>query len=163
VITDVLIEHPWWSPTVLAAMVVLGPLVGRWLVPRPSVAWGLAAASVVPLLLLTLVPVDREVFERCQLAWAVPTPTRVELMANVVLFVAPVYFVAVAMRRPLVALLIGTTVSVGIEVLQAAVLAIGRSCDTTDWLSNTIGAAIGAGIGWSALGLARRRGAVGAG
>jgi len=90
---------------------------------------------------------------------ALPTFGRVELMGNVALFVAPMLFAAVAMRRPPVALFAGSGLSVGVEALQAAITAIGRSCDTTDWLSNTIGAVIGAGLGWVALRLAGWRSA----
>lgn len=151
VITDVLLEHPWLSPAALALMVVLGPFVGRWLVTRPHVAWALTALSLAPVALLTLVPHDRVPFERCTVQWSLPTPGRVELMANVVLFVAPVLLVGVATRRPWLALLAGSALAVAIEATQAAVLAIGRSCDTTDWLCNTLGAVLGAVLAWVAL------------
>ena len=89
--------------------------------------------------------------------WTLPTFGRVELMANVVLFVLPVLFASVASRRPLVMLLAASALSVAIEVFQALVPAIGRSCDTTDWLNNTIGAAVGAVLAIVALRLAKRR------
>ncbi len=150
-ITTVLVEHPWLAPTLLAAIVVAGLLAGPALVGRRRLAWVLAAVSVLPVLALTLVPVERELFARCTVQWALPTPGRVELIANVVLFVAPVLLVGVATRRPLLALVAGTGASVLVEVVQALVPAIGRSCDTTDWLSNTIGAVLGAGLAWGAL------------
>lgn len=155
-ISTLLVQHPWLSPVALGLLVALGPLVGRWLAPRSRLSWCLAAVSVLPVLALTLVPVDRTAFERCALGWSLPTPGRVELMANVVLFVAPVLLVGVASRRPLAALLVGSAASLGVEVLQALVPAMGRSCDTNDWLSNTIGAVIGAATAWLALRLARR-------
>jgi VanZ family protein len=71
-----------------------------------------------------------------------------------VLFVPPALLLAVATRRPVLALLLGASLSAAIELVQALVPAIGRSCDTNDWTSNTIGAAIGAGLGWLALRLA---------
>lgn len=86
-----------------------------------------------------------------------PTPSRVELFGNVVLFVGPTLLAGVATRRPLLVLLAASGIAAAIEALQAAAPAIGRSCDTTDWLSNTIGAAIGAGLAALALLLARRR------
>jgi len=46
---------------------------------------------------------------------------------------------------------VGSGASAGLEVLQALVPTIGRSCDTNDWLSNTIGAVIGAVIASAAL------------
>jgi VanZ family protein len=117
-------------------------------------AWLTTDVALLPVVVLTLVPVDREVFGRCALQWALPTPGRVELMANVVLCVARVLLAGIASRRPvLVMASVGT--SAGLEVLQALVPTIGRSCDTNDWLSNTIGAVIGAAIAWAALRWAR--------
>jgi VanZ family protein len=155
-ITNLLLEHSWMSTAVLALLVVTGPLLGKWLVPRPRVAWWLLGFSLIPVVVTTLIPVDRPVDAFCVVQWSVPTPTRVELMANVVLFVAPALLLAVITRRPMLALLVGAGLSIAIELVQALAPAIGRSCDTTDWLTNTIGAAIGAALGWAALRLARR-------
>lgn len=155
-ITTVLVEHPWLSPTLLVVVVAAGLLTGRWLVPRPRLTWALAAVSLLPVVALTLVPVDRELFARCSVQWALPTPGRVELMANVVLFVAPVLLAGIATRRPALAFLAGSVASVLVEAVQAAVPAIGRSCDTNDWLSNTIGALVGAALAWVALRRAQR-------
>lgn len=150
-ITNFLIEHPWLSPAALAILVVAGPVAGRWLLRRPPLAWGALAASSVPLGLATLTPVSRDLYARCAVEWAVPTPGRVELAANVVLFVLPVLLAGVALRRPLVALLAGSAASAAIEVVQAAATGLGRSCSTNDWLSNTVGAAIGAALAMAAL------------
>ena len=158
VLTTFLIEHPWLPPTGLGVLVVLGPLAGARLVRRPGLAWLLAAASLLPVALLTLWPVDREPFARCTVQWALPTlGGRVELLANVVLFICPALFAAVAARRPLMALVLGSGLSAALEALQALAPGLGRSCDTTDWLSNTIGAATGAGLAVVALALARSR------
>ena len=143
------------SPTALALLIVLGPFAGAWLARRTELAWLLCAGALVPVALLTLVPVDRELVARCTLQWALPTPGRVELMANVVLFVGPALFAGVAARRPVVVLLALSGLSGAVEALQALVPALGRSCDTTDWSSNTIGAATGAGLAAAALSLAR--------
>jgi hypothetical protein len=43
--------------------------------------------------------------------WALPTPSRVELMANVVLFVPPALLLAVATGRPVLALILGAGMS----------------------------------------------------
>lgn len=158
VITDVLLAHPWLTPALLVVVLVLVPVVGPRLVRRPGLAWWLTAASLVPVALLTLVPVDRELFARCTLQWSLPTPGRVELMANVVLFVVPLLLAGLASRRPLLALVAGSALSVGLEALQAYVPAIGRSCDTTDWLCNTLGAVLGAALALVALRLATRGG-----
>lgn len=145
------------SPAALGLLVVLGPFGGAWLARRTRLAWLLCACALVPVALLTLVPVDRELFARCTVQWALPTPGRVELLANVVLFVGPALLAGVASRRPLVVLVAFSGLSAALEALQALVPALGRSCDTTDWSSNTTGAAIGAGLAAAALILARAR------
>ena len=97
----------------------------------------------------------REIDQGCELAWALPTPGRVEVVANVVLFVAPVLLAGVALRRPLLALVAGSALSASIEVIQALATGLGRSCSANDWLANTIGALIGAALAWVALRPAR--------
>lgn len=154
-LTNFLLEHQWLSPTGLAVLVLLGPFVSAWSAQRPKLAWLLAAMSLVPVVLLTLVPVDRELFARCTVQWVLPTPGRVELAANVVLFVAPALLAGVAVRRPAWVFLGLSGFSATVEALQALEAGLGRSCDTTDWLSNTIGAANGAGLAAAALALLR--------
>lgn len=155
-ISTLLVAHPWFSPAVLGALVLLGPLTGRWLLHRPRAAWTLFGLSLLPVAALTLVPTSREVFERCAVGWVLPTFGRVELMANVILFVPPVLLAAVAARRPVLALLGGVATSAVIEAVQAFVPALGRSCDTNDWLSNAIGALVGAALAAAAIWLSRR-------
>lgn len=131
-------------------LLVVGPLAGRWLLPRPRLALALTLVSLVPVFALTLVPVDRELFERCTVQWALPTPGRPELFANVVLLAVPALLAAIATRRPLLVLFAASGFSAGLETLQALIPAIGRSCDTNDWLANTIGAAVGVAVAFSA-------------
>jgi VanZ family protein len=90
-------------------------------------------------------------------AWSLPTFGRVELAANVVLLVAPALLAAVVSRRPLVALAALSALSALVETVQAVAPALGRSCSTDDWLSNTIGVVVGVALGWLALRLARVR------
>lgn len=130
---------------------------------RPGAAWLLAGLATVPVVVLTMLPIDRRAFERCEVAWALPTVGRVELAANVVLFVAPVLFAVVATRRPLLVAAAGSGLSVLVETVQALVPALGRSCSTNDWLSNTIGVVIGAVLGMVALRLAGGAGGVASG
>lgn len=155
-ISTLLVAHPWFSPVVLAVLVLGGPVAGRWLYWRPRTAWTVFAASLLPIVLLTLVPTSREVLERCAVSWYLPTFGRVELMANVILFVPPVLLAAVASRRPVVALVGGVVGSAAIEAVQALAPGLGRSCDTNDWLTNSIGAVIGAALAWAAIWAARR-------
>lgn len=153
-ITTILVEHPWLAPTALALLVALGPLVGWLVARRPGAAWLLAGLATVPVVVLTMLPTDRRAFELCEVAWALPTVGRVELAANVVLFVAPVLFAVVATRRPLLVAVAGSGLSALVETVQALVPALGRSCSTNDWLSNSIGVVIGAVLGAVALRLA---------
>jgi VanZ family protein len=156
VLTDFLLRHPWLSPTALGLLVLLGPGAGARLVSRTKLTWWLCAASLVPVAATTLSPSDRRPYAFCAVQRALPTVSRVELMANVVLFVAPVLLLAVATRRPVLALLVGIALSAVIELVQALLPWLGRSCDTTDWSSNSIGAAIGAALGSAALRLSDR-------
>ncbi len=155
-ITNFLLDHSWMSPAALVLLVLAGPWVGAWATNRSRVAWWLLSISLLPVALTTLIPTNRVAGAFCTVQWSLPTPGRVELMANVVLFVAPTLFLTVAIRRPWLALLGGLALSASIELAQALVPAIGRSCDTTDGLTNTIGAAIGAALGWAALRIAGR-------
>jgi VanZ family protein len=70
---------------------------------------------------------------------------------------APVLLAGVATRRPVLATLAGSGLSVVVEAVQAAVPAIGRSCDSGDWINNTIGAVIGGALAWLSLTAAARR------
>jgi hypothetical protein len=156
-ISTFLVEHRWMAPAALGLLVLVGPLAGSWLVVRPRVAWMLTAASMLPLALLTLVPQDRELFGRCEVRWELPTLTGPESLANILLFIAPVLLAGVATRRPVLAALAGSGLSVLVEAVQAAVPSIGRSCDSGDWINNTIGAVIGGVLAWLSLTAAARR------
>ena len=156
-ISTVLVEHPWITTVGLAASVVLGPALGYWLVGRPQVARWLAIAALVPVAFLTLVPTRRSLDVGCAVEWSLPTLGAVELMANVVLFVPPVLFLVVATGRPLPVLLGATVTSGLIELFQAVVPVLGRSCSTNDWLSNTTGAVLGVALATAALTVSRVR------
>ncbi len=128
--------------------------MGRLVAHRPGAAWLLTGLGTLPVVVLTMLPTDLRAFDRCDVAWTLPTVGRVELAANVVLFVAPALFAAVATRRPLLVFVATSMLSALIETVQALIPAIGRSCSTNDWLSNTIGAAIGVLLAVIALQLA---------
>ncbi|MDT0210021.1 MULTISPECIES: VanZ family protein [unclassified Curtobacterium] len=70
----------------------------------------------------------------------------------------PVVFLAgLRTGRPLLTAAAGIGLSAGIEAVQAFVLGIGRACDTSDLVTNGIGAVIGGLLAAAALGLVRRR------
>jgi hypothetical protein len=149
-IVDTAVEHAWLMPLALAVFVVVGALAARWLTGRPRLVRWLAGAALLPVLAVTLVPDDRRLDGRCAWQWSLPLPGRAELLANVVLFVPPVFLVAIATRRPMRAFVVASMFSAVIEVTQATLTGLGRSCDTNDWSSNTLGAAIGALVAWTA-------------
>ena len=150
-ITNWLLDHPWANAVGFAVLVLLGPAVGARLAGRPRAAWALTAASLVPVGVLTLAPTGRTSAGGCTVQWALPDFGTVELMANVLLFAVPALLATVASRRPVAVLLAGSALSVAVEALQAVAVDLGRACDTTDWLCNTLGALLGAALGWLAL------------
>ncbi|WP_322920573.1 VanZ family protein [Nocardioides renjunii] len=150
-ITTVLVEHRWLTTTALVLLVVLGPAVGYWLTDRPRLAGAAALLSLVPVAALTLMPTSRDLAVGCAVEWAMPSLGAVEPMANLVLFVPPALLLGVALRRPIAVLVGASAVSALIELAQAFLTGLGRSCSTNDWLSNTLGAALGAGLAVAAL------------
>ena len=64
-----------------------------------------------------------------------------------------------ATRRPLLMLVAGSGLSVAIDVLQAVVPALGRACDTNDWMMNTTGCVAGGLLAGGTIALARVRAA----
>jgi hypothetical protein len=155
VITTFLIAHTWLTTAALVGLVVVGTPLAAWLATRPRAAYALAAVAAVPIPVLTMWPTGSDLPVACAQEWSLPTLGRVEVMGNVVLFVAPVLLLAVATRRPLIAVLVGSTVSFGIETLQAVATVLGRSCSTNDWMSNTLGSVLGGLLAVVALAIAR--------
>jgi hypothetical protein len=160
-ITTFLVEHSALVPVfaLLVALVAVGTgfLVLRSRRNGQRVAWVLFALSALPVFALTLVPSGHprdRVF--CTVQFSLPTWGSVELLANLALFFPPVFFAALVTRRPLVVLAAGAGVSALIEGIQALVPAIGRACDTNDWLMNTIGAVIGVLLAFGTTALANR-------
>ena len=161
-ITDFLLQHPIrvWTALVLIATFCLA--VGAWVLRRPvpgkKVAWVVSGLTLLPILALTLMPVTRTLYAVCVVQFDLPTSLRVgDVLANLVLFVPVAWFATLASRRPLVILVVGSLVSAALEAVQAAIPAIGRSCDTNDWFNNTIGIAIGVVTAWAAAGWSWRQ------
>jgi hypothetical protein len=156
VISTVLSSHPWLTTVGLVVLVLVGTPLAVWLATRPRTAYVLAGVATLPVAVLTLWPTDRDLPVGCAQEWSVPTLGRVELVANIVLFVAPVLLLAVASRRPVLAVLAGTATSFGIEAVQSVATVLGRSCSTNDWMSNTLGAVLGGVLAALALAVSRR-------
>ena len=151
-----LAEHPWLTTSALVVAVVLGPIAGAWLVPRPRMTSSLLRPASVGVILFTLLPIHRNVTPGCTVEWHFPRLGAVEVMANVVLFIPAVLLAGVLTRRPWLIFLMASGVSALIEGIQALVTALGRSCSTNDWLANSLGAVLGALLAAVALRLARR-------
>jgi hypothetical protein len=156
-ITDFLLLHPIrvWTALAIIAAICLG--VGGWVlrhpVPGKRVAWVVSGLALLPIFGLTLMPVTRTLYAVCVVQFQLPTSLRVgDVLANLVLFVPVAWFATLASRRPFVILVVGSLVSASLEAVQAAIPAIGRSCDTNDWFNNTIGVAIGVFAAWAAAG-----------
>lgn len=161
VLSTLLAEVPWLAFGVLVAVVVLAPSTAPWLLRHRRVAGGLLIAAAVVVAGLTLYPDGAPGSAvTCAVEWPYLAPTAVESTANVLLFVVPTFLLAVWWRRPLVAIGVGVGTSAVIEAVQALVPAIGRACDTGDWVTNGIGAVIGGAVAAVGLVWARRRGAV---
>jgi hypothetical protein len=165
-ITNFLLDHAAFVPVVLVVIAVGCVGIGYVLSRRRHgqwITWVLVALSMPPVVALTIVPAaDSRLAEvRCTVQFSVPTLGSVELLANVALFLPPVFFATLATRRPLATLAAGAGLSVAIEALQALAPAIGRACDTNDWLMNTLGAAVGVLLAIGTIAIVNRRGSRG--
>lgn len=119
-ITNFLVDNSAMVPVVLLLVAVVcvcvGCVVVRWRYGC-RILWALAMVSVLPIVALTLVPTSARVDEVvCAVQFYVPTLNRVEVMANVALFVPPVYFATLATRRPLLVVLAGVALSARAEL-----------------------------------------------
>ncbi|MFD5247825.1 VanZ family protein [Amycolatopsis sp. NPDC058340] len=148
-ITNFLLDHSALVPVAILLVALVCAVLGHLFADKPRVLWSLAGVALVPVFALTLVPTGRTIDEIvCTVQFSLPTLGSVELLANVALFLPPVCFAALASRRPVTMLAAGSALSAVIETLQAFVPAIGRACDTNDWLMNTLGALVAAGMAW---------------
>ncbi|MFD6066662.1 MULTISPECIES: VanZ family protein [Amycolatopsis] len=144
-ITNFLLDHSALVPVAILLVALVCAVLGRLFAGRQRFLWALAGVSLLPVFALTLVPTAHTIDGiLCTVQFSVPTLGAVELLANVALFLPPVCFAALASRRPVTMLAAGSALSAVLETLQALVPAIGRACDTNDWLMNTIGAILGA-------------------
>jgi glycopeptide antibiotics resistance protein len=156
-ITNFLMDHSALVPVTLVLIALVCAGVGYLFLRSRKVMWTLATLSVLPVFALTLVPTSGRAYETCAVQFSLPSLGTVELLANVALFFPPVFFAALATRRPLLMLVAGTGLSAALEALQALVPAIGRSCDTNDWMMNTIGAVAGTLVAWGTIALNAKR------
>lgn len=140
--------------SLLAVLVIVGPLAAWWLAGRRRAAGVVAALALLPIVALTMTPTSRDMRIGCAIDWS-PQLTTAEPLWNVLLFVPFGLALAVAWRRPVLAVAAGSATSFAIELVQAIVTPIGRSCDTSDWVANTAGTLIGVLLAGVGVGLAR--------
>lgn len=164
-ITDVLLEYRALVPAALLLTAVLCVAIGYLLQRNEQhgkrASWALVALSMLALLTLALVPSGRDPQGDllCVVQFSFPTLGSIELLANVAVFVPLAYFATLATQRPVITLAASSALSVTIEAGQALVPALGRACDTNDWLMNTIGALAGVLLACLTIAIARRSGA----
>jgi glycopeptide antibiotics resistance protein len=158
-LSTLLVTVPWLAFAVLLVVIVIAPVAGRELVERSLVSAALLCAALVTVVALTLYPEGGRSTSvvSCAFEWPYLAPTAVESMANILLFAPVAILAGVRWRRPATAILGASVLSAVIELIQALVPAIGRACDTSDWITNTIGAAVGGLLAHAALSLQRRR------
>lgn len=157
-ITNFLLDHSALVPVAILLVALVCAVLGHLLAGKRRILWALTGVSLVPVFALTLVPTVHTIDEIvCTVQFSLPSLGAVELLANVALFLPPVYFAALASRRPLTTLAAGSALSAVVEASQALVPAIGRACDTNDWLMNTVGAVLGVLLAAVTARLANRR------
>ena len=156
-ISTFLAEHRWIAIVALLGTIAVAPLVGRMIAPRPRPTWALAAVSLLAVLALTLLPDNRIVAPGCANSGFTFSLFAVESVANILLLLPSTFLVGIATRKPWWSILGGSAFSALIELVQAFVPAIGRSCDTSDWVTNTVGAVIGGVLAFLSLRLASSR------
>ena len=151
-ISTLLVEYAFFVPIGFLLLLIGCILLGSFLLRDGSrgqrALTALALMSALPVLLLTLLPSGDPVETFCAVGFAWPTLRGVETLANIALLLPAVFFLTLRFRRPIIIAVGASTLSAFIELVQALLPVIGRACDTTDWQMNTIGAIVGALIGW---------------
>ena len=118
--------------------------------------WLLVVVSALPILVLTLAPSGNNTDVGCTVQVDAPTLGRIELVANIALFVPLAFIATLATRRPFLVLAAASGLSAIIEGVQAVAPVIGRACDTNDWLMNTLGAIVGVLLACGTIAIAGR-------
>lgn len=145
-ISTFLVEHaPLVRPAFWVAVAVAVALA--WFLHRlrlRGVLLGLSGASLVAVLVLTLLPDGaRSGGITCTVQFSAPFQG-IDTLANVAMLLPLVLFLGTATNRPLVVLAGALVLSASIEVVQALAPVLGRRCDTNDWFMNAVGALLAA-------------------
>ncbi|QHC58885.1 VanZ family protein [Rathayibacter sp. VKM Ac-2760] len=157
-ISTFLVEHAALVPPAfwiaVALVAVLALLLHRRRARRALLV--LAALAFAGGIGLTMFPPDGVSPVFCTVQFSVPFDG-IDTLANVALLLPGTLLLGVALGRPLAVAAAVSGLSALIELVQATVPSIGRSCDTNDWFMNTIGAVLAALLGLVILRLGGRR------
>jgi VanZ family protein len=144
VISTILVENAALVHILFWAAVAVSAILG-WVLFRSGKAGALAVLAVIGLLgvlALTVSPSDGVRYAFCAVQFSVPFQG-IDTLANIAMMVPLTLFATLRLRRPLLVFAATTGLSAVIELAQALILTLGRSCDTNDWFMNTVGAAAG--------------------
>lgn len=144
-ISTLLAENPALVRILFVVAVAASTTLG-WLLHRSHRSGALTVLAVVGLLgalALTLSPAGGRADVLCTVQFSVPFQG-LDTLANVALMLPLTLFAALRLGRPLPVLAGVAGLSAVIELVQALVPALGRACDTDDWVMNTLGAVLGA-------------------
>ena len=159
---DLLLAYRWQWLIAFALVAIACVAIGYVLVRSQRrgewILWALAGGSLLAVLALTLLPSGFSSSDaiECEVQIVAPALGRIELMANIALFVPLAFFATLATRRPLVVVAAAAGLSAVVEGIQALAPVIGRACDTNDWLMNTIGTVAGVLLAVGTIALANR-------
>lgn len=134
---------------ILFVVAVVSSTILGWLLHRSRRSGPLAILTALGLLgaiALTLSPSSGSADGFCTVQFSVPLQG-IETLANVALMLPLALFGVLRLGHPVRVLAAASALSALIELVQALVPALGRACDTNDWLMNTVGAAAGALLG----------------
>lgn len=158
VLSTLLVGMPWLAFSVVIFALMFAPLVGAWLAAKPRLTRALLVVFVVAVAALTLYPDGAPSSSiTCAVEFPHLSPTAVESMANILLFLPLSFLIGLAWRQPIAAALIAIAASAAIETAQALILVVGRACDTSDLATNGVGAILGGLCAWGALLIRRTR------
>lgn len=157
-ISTFLVLHADLVPVFFWLTLAAGALLG-WLLHRSDRQHALLALAILGLispLALTLSPASGSPDAFCTVQFSVPFQG-IDTLANLAMLVPLALFASLRFRRPLRTFAAVSGLSALIELTQAFLPALGRSCDTDDWFMNTIGAALGTLVAAGIIALGRRR------
>ncbi|MEU4260424.1 VanZ family protein [Streptomyces argenteolus] len=135
---------------------LLSYLAAKRFLHRPWAYAGLAAVLAAELSVTIFFPSPGHVSGHCVLNRNYSEPFATEQgLLNVAMFLPIGFFGVLAARRILPVFLGGALLSVVTELGQALAPWVGRSCDSSDVLTNVLGAGAGTLVGWAAVRAAR--------